>query len=114
MSNPTRVDHCVIGLGAKWIINYPDFPDKCLVKLGTSLSQSKIMALELGGFVLVDGTLLENSASMTVVKAVVSKDLVTANSSGSEDPGNASFSLLEMPLKFNLGCSGSPLIAFPN
>ena len=95
-----------MGPRAKWIINYPNIPDKWPVKLGSSLSQLEITALELDGFVLDDSTLLENSA--------VSKDPVTANSSGSEDLGNASFSPPKMPLKFNLDCFSSPLIAFPN
>ena len=61
---PTRLDCCVLGPGAKWIINYPDFPDKWPVKLGTNLSQP---ALELGGFVLDDRIPLEKSAPATVV-----------------------------------------------
>ena len=51
---PTRLDRCVLGLGAKWIINYPDILDKWRVRCGTCLTQVEVTSLELGGFVLDD------------------------------------------------------------
>ena len=52
---PTRLDRCVLGPGAKSIINYLDIPDKWHVRCGTSLTQAKVTSLELRGFVLEDG-----------------------------------------------------------
>ena len=44
----------MLGLEAKWIINYPDIPDKWPVRCGTCLTQAEVTSLELGGFVLYD------------------------------------------------------------
>ena len=44
----------MLGPGAKWIINYPDIPDKWPVRCRTSLMQAEVSSLELGGFVLED------------------------------------------------------------
>ena len=109
---PTRLDRCILGCGAKWIIDYPDVPNKWPVKLEPKLSESEITALQLGGFVLDDGIPLENSSPATVVEVIVSKDPIPATSSGLEDPRNAAFALPKMPLKFNLGHSGSSMISF--
>ena len=49
----------MLGPGAKWIINYPNTPDKWPVRCGTSLTQAEVTSLELGGFVLEDGVELE-------------------------------------------------------
>ena len=111
---PTRLDHCILGPGAKWIINYPDVPDKWPVILETNLSQSKITALQLGGFVLDDGISLESLLPTTVVEVAVSKDPVAATSTGLEDFGNTAFAPPKIPLKFNLGRSGSPMKSFHN
>ena len=110
---PTRLDCCILGPRAKWIINYLDIPDKWRVKLGTNLSQSKISALELGGFVLDDRIPLERLASATVVDVPDSKDAVGATSAGLEDLGNVAF-VPPDPLKFNLGQSRSSMMSFPN
>ena len=99
---------------AKWIINYPDVPDKWLVKLGTNLSQSKITALQMGGFVLDDGISLESSSPTTVVEVAVSKDPVAATSTGLEDLGNAAFAPPKIPLQFNLGRSDNSMKLFHN
>ena len=99
-----------MGLGAKWIINYLDVPDKWPIKLGTNLSQYEISALELGGFVLDDKIPLERSAPTTVVDVPDSKDAVGATFVGSEDLGN----VLPDPLKFNLGQSRSSMMSFSN
>ena len=45
----------MLGRGAKWIINYHDIPDKWPVRCWTSLTQTEVTSLELGGFVLEDG-----------------------------------------------------------
>ena len=111
---PSRLDRCDLEPGAKWIINYPDILDKWLIKLETNLSQSKIMALQLGGFVLDDGIPLKSSSLAIVVKIVVSKDLIVATSIGSEDCGNAAFAPSKIPSKFNLGLFGSSMISFQN
>ena len=103
-----------MGPGAKWIINYPDDPDKWPIKLGTNLSQSEITTLQKGGFVLDDGISLESSSPTTVVKVAVSKDLVAATSTGLEDPGNAAFAPPEIPLQFNISQSGSFTKLFHN
>ena len=99
---PTRLDRCILGLGAKWIINYPDIPDKWSVKLGTNLSQSEISTLELGGLVLDDKIPLDRSIPATIVDVPDSKDAVGATSACSEDLGNVAF-VPPDPLKFNLG-----------
>ena len=44
----------MLGPGAKWIINYPDIPDKWPVRCGTCLTQAEVTSLELKGFVLDD------------------------------------------------------------
>ena len=110
---PTRLDRCVLGLGAKWIINYPDVPNKWPIKLGTNLSQFEILALELGGFFLDDRIPLERSAPATVVDVPDSKDAVGATSACSEDLGNVAF-VPSNPLKFNLGHSRSSMMSFQN
>ena len=55
---PMKLDQCVLGPGAKWIINYSDIPDKWLVLVGTSLMQAEVISLESGGFVLDNGPAL--------------------------------------------------------
>ena len=111
---PTRLDRCVLGPGAKLIINYLDVPNKWPVKLATNLSQLEITTLQLGGFVLEDRIPLENSSPATVVKVAVSKDPIAITSTRSEDPGNTAFAPPEIALKFNLGRSGSSMISFQN
>ena len=110
---PTRLDRCVLGLGAKWIINYLDILDKWPVKLRTNLSQSKISALESGGFVLDDRILLDSSTSATVFDVPDSKDAVGSTSARSEDLGNVEF-VPPDPLKFNLGHPRSSMMSLRN
>ena len=110
---PTRLDRYVLGPGAKWIINYPDVPDKWPVKLGTNLSQSEISALESGGFILDDRIPLDSLTPATVLDVPDSKDAVGSTSACSEDLGNVSFVPPE-PLKFNLGHPRSSMMSLPN
>ena len=110
---PTRLDRCVLGPEAKWIINYPDVPDKWPVKLGTNLCQSEISALESGGFVLDDRIPLNSSTPATVFDVPDSKDAVDSTSASSEDLGNVAFVSLD-PLKFNLGHPRSSMMSLRN
>ena len=56
---PTKLDRCILGPETKWIINYPDIPDKWPVMVVTSLRQAEVISLESGGFVLDDGPALQ-------------------------------------------------------
>ena len=73
---PIRLDRCVLGLGAKWILNYPDILDKWPIKYRTNLSQSEIASLQLGGFFLEDGTLLDDSTSSPIEEVTIGQDLI--------------------------------------
>ena len=103
-----------MGLEAKWILNYPDIPDKWLVKMGTNLTQLEITSLELGGFVLQDGALLKNLIPATDVEVEVVDNPFTIKSDISDDPTDEMFSLPDMKLKFSLGHSGTPMASFPD
>ena len=82
--------------------------------LGTNLTQSEILALELGGFILEDGPALNDPASLPMAKIIVGKDLGTGFCVSLEEPTNAPFYLPDFFCKFDIGHSSSPLMSFSN
>ena len=75
------------------------------------MTQSEILSLQLGGFILLDGISLDNSIAATIAK--VDKVLVTLKFDCLENHSDATVFLLDMSLKFKLECSNSPVISFP-
>ena len=56
------------------IINYPDILDKWPVRLGTCLTHTKVISLEVGGFVLEDGPALKVPPVPSIGDAFSNKD----------------------------------------
>ena len=102
---PTKLDRCVLGSGAKWIINYPDIPDKWPVMVGTSLTQAEVISLESSGFVLDDGPAFEVPLGSPANDVHNDKDSTYAKDTSSDVPTTAYVFPSEIPLQFAPGVS---------
>ena len=58
---PSNILSCVLGSFCKSSMYYPNVPKKWPIKIGSSLTQSKVIAFEVAGFVLDDGEALHAS-----------------------------------------------------
>ena len=101
----TRLDRCVLGPGAKWIINYPDIPDKWPMRCGTSLTHAEVTSLELGGFVLEDGVELVVPPIGPINNVSPSHDPAIVEGTPGKLPRDAFGFATEISLQFVLGHS---------
>ena len=99
-----------MGPGAKWILNYLDIPDKWRVKIGTNLTQSEIISLQLGGFVLEDGHTLQDPVPSPFTAVVSLNDADVGDVVTLKDPPTTALFLLDVALQFNLGLSRDAII----
>ena len=81
-----KLDRCVLGSGAKWIINYLDILDKWFVKVGTSLTQAEVISLESSGFVLDDRPALQVPSGFPTNDVHNVKDYTCVNDTSSDVP----------------------------
>ena len=102
----TRLDQCVLMLGAKWILNYVDILDKCPVKSRISLTQAKVTSLDLGKFVLKDGEALKDSILALVSGISDDRHPTNVDVIPCEVSKNAFFCPSEISLQFILGHFG--------
>ena len=82
-------------------LNYLNIPDKWPVKFETNLTQSEIISLQLGGFVLEDGHTLQNPAPSPFTTVVSLNDVDVGDAITVKDPPTATFSLPDVALQFN-------------
>ena len=92
----------MLGLGAKWIINYPDISDKWPVRLDTSLTQSEVNSLELKGFVLKNGMELEVPCVTPISNVFLRKVPATVDVTPCEVPKDTYVFPLDISLQFVL------------
>ena len=85
----TKLDRCVLGLGARWIINYPNIPDKWPMMVGTSLTQAEVISLESVGFVLDDGPALQVLLGSLANDVHNGKDSIYINDTSNDIPTTA-------------------------
>ena len=95
----------MLGPGAKWIINYPDIPNKWPMKCGSSLTQAEVTSLELGGFVLEDGVELMIPPVSPISNVSPSHDPTTVEGTPTKLPRDAFGFALDISFQFVPGHS---------
>ena len=95
-----KLDQCVLRLGAKWILNYLNIPDKWPVKSRTRLTLVKVTSFEFGRFVLEDKEALKDPTLALVRGILDDKDSTNVDVTPCEVLKNVFFYSPEISLKF--------------